>query len=86
MVSKDVNAPSLCCEFYQEQARYAFRVLALEREQAYLWDGWQEEKALKSFLKILLITPDDRASCHPLERFVGLYCFLFSAYMFEASC
>ncbi len=43
MVSKDVNAPSLYCEFYQEQVRYAFRVLALEREQAYLWDGWQEE-------------------------------------------
>jgi uncharacterized protein len=43
MVSGDVNAPSHYCEFYQEQVRYAFRVLAMEREHAYLWDEWQEE-------------------------------------------
>jgi len=43
MVSGDLNAPSHYCEFYQEQVRYAFRVLAKEREHAFLWNGWQEE-------------------------------------------
>jgi uncharacterized protein len=28
------------CEFYEEQVRYAFRVIADERQEAYLWDGW----------------------------------------------
>jgi len=36
-------------------------------------------------LKMLIITPNGCASCCPLERF-GPYCFLLSAYMFEASC
>jgi len=43
MVSGTVNAPSPYCEFYEEQVRYAFRVIAQGRENAYLWDGWQEE-------------------------------------------
>ncbi len=43
MVSGDLNAPSPYCEFYEEQVRYAFRVIAKGREQAYLWDGWDEE-------------------------------------------
>ncbi|NOZ22717.1 MAG: peptide-modifying radical SAM enzyme CbpB [Planctomycetes bacterium] len=34
-------APSAYCEFYEEQARYAFRVIAQGRENAYLWDGWK---------------------------------------------
>jgi uncharacterized protein len=28
------------CEFYEEQVRYAFRLIADGREAAYLWDGW----------------------------------------------
>jgi len=28
------------CEFYEEQVRYAFRVIADGRHEAYLWDGW----------------------------------------------
>lgn len=28
------------CEFYEEQVRYAFRLIADGREGAYLWDGW----------------------------------------------
>ncbi len=28
------------CEFYEEQIRYAFRLIADGREGAYLWDGW----------------------------------------------
>jgi uncharacterized protein len=42
-VSGTLEAPSPYCEFYEEQARYAFRVIAAKREDAYLWDGWQEE-------------------------------------------
>ncbi len=30
------------CEFYEEQVRYAFRVIADGRENAYLWDGWDD--------------------------------------------
>ncbi|MCK8603192.1 peptide-modifying radical SAM enzyme CbpB [Desulfoferrobacter suflitae] len=42
-VAGTLNAPSPYCEFYEEQVRYAFRVIAAGAEQAYLWDGWQEE-------------------------------------------
>lgn len=30
------------CEFYEEQVRYAFRLIADERVNAYLWDGWEQ--------------------------------------------
>lgn len=30
------------CEFYEEQVRYAFRLIAEGREEAYLWEGWDE--------------------------------------------
>jgi uncharacterized protein len=30
------------CEFYEEQARYAFRLIADGKAEAYLWDGWKE--------------------------------------------
>jgi uncharacterized protein len=43
MVSGVLDAPSPYCEFYEEQVRYAFRVLAHGREDAYLWDGWKDE-------------------------------------------
>jgi len=43
IVSGTLNAPSPYCQFYEEVVRYAFRVIASEREDAYLWDGWQEE-------------------------------------------
>jgi len=42
-VSGTVNAPSPFCQFYEEQARYAFRVIAQGREDAYLWDGFDDE-------------------------------------------
>ncbi len=44
--SGNLNAPSPYCEFYEEQVRYAFRVIAHGREDAYMWDGWQEETEL----------------------------------------
>lgn len=30
------------CRFYEEQARYAFRLIADNKEDAYLWDGWDK--------------------------------------------
>lgn len=43
MFSGVLNAPSPYCEFYEELVRYAFRVIAFGREDAYLWDGWKNE-------------------------------------------
>lgn len=42
-ITGELNAPSPYCEFYEEQVRYAFRVIAEERAEAYLWESWQEE-------------------------------------------
>ena len=36
-------APSQYCEFYEEQVRYAFRVIAEGKEDAYLWSDWKKE-------------------------------------------
>ncbi|HBZ55211.1 MAG TPA: peptide-modifying radical SAM enzyme CbpB [Syntrophobacteraceae bacterium] len=44
-----LQAPSPYCGFYEEQVRYAFRVIGRGQEEAYLWDGWQEETE-QSFL------------------------------------
>jgi uncharacterized protein len=30
------------CRFYEEQARYAFRLIADGRAEDFLWDGWAE--------------------------------------------
>lgn len=42
-VSGRMEAPSPYCQFYEEQVRYAFRVVAQGREAAYLWNGWDSE-------------------------------------------
>ncbi len=34
------------CEFYEEQVRYAFRLIADGREDAFLWDGWDKDTKL----------------------------------------
>ncbi len=31
------------CRFYEEQVRYAFRVIAYDRQDSYLWDGWERD-------------------------------------------
>jgi len=31
------------CEFYEEQVRYAFRLIADGRHDSFLWDGWDDE-------------------------------------------
>jgi uncharacterized protein len=30
------------CGFYEEQVRYAFRLIADERASDFLWDGWDD--------------------------------------------
>ena len=50
-VSGTMDAPSPYCEFYEEQVRYAFRVIAGGLEGAYLWDGWEEETE-ESFCRV----------------------------------
>lgn len=31
------------CEFYIEQIRYAFRIIADRKEEAFLWDDWDRD-------------------------------------------
>ena len=38
-----LDKPSDYCEFYEEQARYALRVIETGREDAYLWDSWRKD-------------------------------------------
>jgi uncharacterized protein len=38
------------CEFYEEQVRHAFRLIADEKAEAYLWDNW--DNGLKDALNI----------------------------------
>jgi uncharacterized protein len=35
-----MNRPGAFCELYEEQARYALRLIADGKESAFLWDGW----------------------------------------------
>ncbi len=35
-----MNKPGAFCELYEEQVRYAMRLIADGRENAFLWDGW----------------------------------------------
>ena len=37
-----INRPGAFCELYEEQARYAFRLIADGKEDAFLWDNWDE--------------------------------------------
>lgn len=31
------------CEFYEEQVRYAFRLIADDRADDFLWDDWDKD-------------------------------------------
>jgi len=42
MCSSTLNAPPPYCEFYVEQIRYAFRVIASGHVDDYLLDGWKK--------------------------------------------
>lgn len=45
-VRGSTQAEALYCHFYEEQARYALRVLAEGRQDAYMWNGWEGESDL----------------------------------------
>jgi uncharacterized protein len=45
-----MNRTGAFCEFYEEQVRYAFRVIADGKVDAYLWDGW--DKGMKTTFAI----------------------------------
>jgi len=40
-----MQKPGAFCELYEEQARYAFRVIADGKENAYLWENWKKGMA-----------------------------------------
>ncbi len=42
MCSQTLHAPAPYCEFYVEQAKFAFRVIAAGQVDNYVWDGWKE--------------------------------------------
>jgi len=41
-VNGAMNRTGSFCEFYEEQARYAFRLIADGKQDAFLWDGWDK--------------------------------------------
>ena len=45
-----MKKPGAFCELYEEQVRYALRLIADNKIDAYLWDGW--EKGMSSTLEI----------------------------------
>jgi uncharacterized protein len=38
-----MNRPGAFCELYEDQVRYAMRLIADQRHEAYLWDGWDKD-------------------------------------------
>jgi len=38
-----METPGAFCELYEEQVRYAMRLIADGKEDAYLWDGWDAD-------------------------------------------
>ncbi|MFA6411741.1 MAG: peptide-modifying radical SAM enzyme CbpB [Syntrophales bacterium] len=49
-VNGGMNHTGAFCEFYEEQVRYAFRIIADGKVDAYLWEGW--DKGMKDTFKI----------------------------------
>jgi uncharacterized protein len=38
-----MDQPGAFCELYEEQVRYALRLIADGHQDAYLWDGWDQD-------------------------------------------
>ena len=38
-----MDRPGAFCELYEEQVRYALRLIADGKEDAFLWDGWDSD-------------------------------------------
>ena len=41
-----MQKPGAFCELYEEQARYALRLIADGKEEAFLWDGWDKDTTM----------------------------------------
>ncbi|NWF51751.1 MAG: peptide-modifying radical SAM enzyme CbpB [Nitrospirae bacterium] len=41
-----MQKPGAFCELYEEQVRYAFRLIADGKEEAYLWDDWDKATSI----------------------------------------
>ncbi|MEW6351793.1 MAG: peptide-modifying radical SAM enzyme CbpB [Thermodesulfobacteriota bacterium] len=39
----ELNRPGAFCELYEEQVRYAMRLIADDTQDAFLWDGWDSD-------------------------------------------
>lgn len=48
-INFSMQKPGAFCQLYEEQVRYAFRLIADGKEDAYLWDGW--ENGMKNTLE-----------------------------------
>ena len=38
-----MKEPGAFCEFYEQQDRYAFRLIADKKEEEYLWENWDSQ-------------------------------------------
>jgi uncharacterized protein len=38
-----MTAPGAFCELYEEQTRYALRLIADDRHEVFLWDRWDTD-------------------------------------------
>lgn len=45
-MNKGMNQPGAFCELYEEQVRYALRLIADRKEGAFLLDGWDANTEL----------------------------------------
>ncbi|MDP3786612.1 MAG: peptide-modifying radical SAM enzyme CbpB, partial [Candidatus Omnitrophota bacterium] len=42
-INGSVESRGAFCGLYEEQIRYAFRLIADNKEEAYIWDGWDKD-------------------------------------------
>ncbi len=49
----EINRTGAFCELYEDQVRYAMRLIAEGKEDAYLWDGWDSNTSTTLEIKAL---------------------------------
>jgi uncharacterized protein len=55
-----MNKTGSFCEFYEEQVRFAFRLIADNRHNAFIWDGW--DRRTKEIFSTTLFKSNSSAS------------------------
>ena len=45
-INGSIETRGAFCKLYEEQVRYAFRVIAENKEDVYLWDGWDKDTSV----------------------------------------